>query len=433
MKRISFLVLAFGLMPAVAAAESPPVPAADPAALLKEAEEKSPLLRAARARLEASRHVASEVSAPPDPEVSLAYTNDGLSQFTLGESEFAVLSLNWTQEIRPAGKRRAAGEVAASASEAGERQLDRLRYQVLAAVKIAYADLFRIDGTAKLLEEIRATLGSLEEAARRRYDVGQGTQESVLKAQTEMLLLEAESTRLAQDRKQAESRLNAAVGRPAATPVGPAEAPLTGRLPGDAALLERVGGSESPEIAVLEAEVRRSQAQANLAMLEKRPDMFWSASYQYRGDLDPMVMGMFGVRLPLYDDRKQAQAVARAESERVAAGEDLANRLILAESELRERIAKAERADRLIGLYDQGILPQAASTLESAQVSYSVGRIGLLDILGDLKVLLEARKDRVSLEAERMQSLAELEPLVGMELVRAGDGGDAGGDHAPRP
>jgi cobalt-zinc-cadmium efflux system outer membrane protein len=429
-KRIPIVVLAFVLMAVVAAAESPPAPAADPAALLKEAEEKSPLLRAARARLEGSRHVSSEVSAPPDPEVSLAYTNDGLSQFTLGESEFAILALSWTQEIRPAGKRRAAGEAAASASEAGERQLDRLRYQVLATVKIAYADLFRIDRTARILEEIRATLGSLEETARRRYDVGQGTQESVLKAQTEMLLLDAESTRLVQDRKQAESRLNAAVGRPAATEVGPAETPLAGRLPGESALRDRVEGNESPEIAALEAEVRRSQAEAKLARLEKKPDMFWSASYQYRGDLDPMVMGMFGVRLPLYDDRKQSQAVARAESELVAAGAELANRRILAESELRELMARTERADRLIRLYDEGILPQASSTLESAQVSYSVGRIALLDILGDLKTLLEARKDRAMLEAERVQALAALEPLVGQELVGAEGAAGAGGDHA---
>ncbi|HEU5181123.1 MAG TPA: TolC family protein [Candidatus Polarisedimenticolia bacterium] len=433
MKKTPFVLLAFGLMTTLVAAENPPVPAADPAALLNEAEEKSPVLRAARARLEGSRHVASEVSAPPDPEVSLAYTNDGLSQFTLGDSEFAVLALNWTQEIRPFGKRQAAGEVAASASETGERQLDRLRYQVLSSVKIAYADLFRIDRTARILEEIRATLGSLEETARRRYDVGQGTQESVLKAQTEILLLEAESTRLAQERKQAESRLNAAVGRPAATKVGPAEVLLTGGLPVDTPLLERVDGSESPEIAVLEADVRRTQAEAKLARLEKKPDMFWSASYQYRGDLDPMVMGMFGVRLPLYADRKQAQAVARAESEVVAAGEELANRRILAESELRERVARTERADRLIGLYDQSILPQAANTLESAQVSYSVGKIGLLDILGDLKMLLEARKDRVALDVERMQALAELEPLVGLELLNAEGEAAPGGNHAQVP
>ncbi|MCI0371872.1 MAG: TolC family protein, partial [candidate division NC10 bacterium] len=220
-------------------------------------------------------------------------------------------------------------------------------------------------------------------------------------------------------------------GRSADTPVGPAEIPLRGELPEDTMLLAGEAVAGSPLIGVLEAEVRRSQASAELARLEEKPDYIWSASYQYRGDLEPMVMGMFGVRLPFYKARKQAQAVAQAESELTAARQDLASLEIQTQSAVRELSARVRRAERLLSLYSQGILPQAATTLESARSSYSVGRIGFLDLLSDLKALLEARKDEASLEAERTQALAALEPLVGRQLLEAPEGGDAaGGSHA---
>jgi outer membrane protein, heavy metal efflux system len=415
----------------VMASEPSTLPEANPTELLREAATSNPTILAAQARLEATRHAPSQAEAPPDPEVSVAYTNDGLSSFTLGESEFAVLSLNWTQEIRGSHKRRQAGEVASRSTEAAEKEVQQTRLAVLSRVKSVYADLLRLDLTAAILVEVRGLLESLEETARLRYEVGEGVQESVLKAQTQILILEAESIRVAQDRRETEARLNAAVGRAAGTPVGPAQIVLQGELPEDISSLANSALAGSPEIGVLQAEVQRFEASAELARLEQKPDYIWSASYQYRGDLDPMVMGLFGVRLPIHKAQKQAQAVAQAESEITAARQELANLQIVTQSEVRELASRAQRSGRLLALYRQGIVPQAETTLESARSSYSVGRVGFLDLLNDLKALLEARRDEVSLEAERVQALAALEPLVGREFVEAPQDGDvAGGGHA---
>src|SRR5207249_3323483 len=147
---------------------------ADLQALLREAEANSPRIRAAEARLEAARHVPSQAQAPPDPQASIAYTNVGLSRFTLGEDDFAFLSLTWTQEMPYSGKRRKAEEVANAGAEIAASDLRRIRLETLAAVKSAYADLYRLDRTAAILEETRSNLESFSEAARRRYEVGQG-------------------------------------------------------------------------------------------------------------------------------------------------------------------------------------------------------------------------------------------------------------------
>ncbi|HEU4401882.1 MAG TPA: TolC family protein [Candidatus Polarisedimenticolia bacterium] len=424
------------LLPALAFAgtEVPEAPPADLAALLHEAATGSPALRASAARLEAARAQPSQALAPPDPEASVTYLNDGVSRFTLGDSEFSALSLTWTQEVLHPGKLRRSGEAAGAGIAVAARDLDRARLEVLAAVKSGYADLYRLDEARAVLAETRAVLETLQEGARRRYEVGQGIQESVLKAQTEILRLEAESARLDQERTAAEARLNAAVGRAADTPIGAATGLPQAMLPDDADALAGAALDASPFVGRLEAEVRRGEAMVARARLDLKPDFTWSATYQYRGDLDPMVGGMFGLRLPIHRERRQAQALLQAQSELEAARHDLAAEKVKIPAAIRELVSRVERGDRLLVLIGQGLIPQAKSMLESALTSYGVGRIGFLDVLNDLTTLLRARLELASQRAERFQALAELEPLLGREVIRAApDVADAGGlDVTPR-
>lgn len=407
------------------------VPPADLAALLQEAEANSPLLLAAEARLQAARHLPSQAEAPPDPEVSVAYTNDGVSSLTLGESDMSVLALTWTQEVRRSGKRTRAREVALREADRTALDRERLRLEVAAAVKSAYADLVRLDRTAAILDQTRSILEELVQAARRRYEVGEGIQESVLKARTEVLRLEAESARVSQDRRAAEIRLNAAAGRPAGIPIGPAMSLPEGALPDAPEALSEAAAASSPEVAVLKASVRREEAGVELARAEEKPDFVWSASYQNRGGLDPLVMGMFGVRLPVHRERKQAAAVLQKESELTAARQDLAELELRTRAAVRDLVSRVERADRLLLLFGQGVVPQAQSALESARASYGVGRIGFLDLLSDVTVVLNARREMAVQESERLQALAALEPLLGRELIRVPAGpAETGGQNA---
>jgi outer membrane protein TolC len=412
------------------------LPPADLGALLREAQESSPAIRAAAARLEAAGRIPSQAGALPDPEASVGYTNDGVSGFTLGDREFSTLRLTWTQEVPYPGKRRRAAEVATFGAERTGRDLERTRLEVASAVKSAYAELYRLDRTAVVLAENRSVLESFVQVARRRYEVGEGAQENILKAQTEVLRLEAEIARVAQDRRAAELRLNAAVGRAADVGIGPATALPEAALPSDRAALSEAAAAASPEVGALQAAVRQGEAGLRLSRLNLKPDFLWSAAYDYRGDLDPMVTGMFGLRLPAYRQRKQVQAVAQAESELTAAQRDLEDRQVRIRAEVGEMISRIERAERLLMLFGQGIIPQARRTLESARASYGVGKVDMLDLLTDLTAVLGSEIEYASQEAERFQSLAALEPLLGREMIQAraepdGAGGSPGARRSP--
>jgi outer membrane protein TolC len=395
-------------------AEAPP---GDLAAFLDEAARNSPLLLAADARVEAARAVPSQTAALPDPEVGIGYTNMGLRHFTLGEDDDAFVTLSWKQEVPYPGKRRAGGDVASRRLDQTDRERERARREVFAAVKSAYAELYRLRATEAVLEETRQALDSLSEAARRRYEAGMGAQESILKAATEVVRLETEQTRVREERRAAEARLAGILGRTATVPIGPVLALPAVEPPADPESAAAAAMEGAAEILVLQAMTAEAEAALRVAELGLRPDFVWSATYDYRGDIEPMVGAMLGIRLPVYRRSKQSQAVSQAGFDLTATRRLLEDAGARVRGEALDRVAQFQRSDRLVTLIGQGLIPQARLTLDSALASYGVGRVDFLDILFDLTMLLEARVDLIAEESQRFRAAAALEALTGQPLI----------------
>jgi outer membrane protein, heavy metal efflux system len=415
---VLLIVLAAWSPKALAAVEADAgAPPTDLAALLDEASRNSPLLRAADARVEAARAVPSQAQALPDPEAGIGYTNMGLSHFTLGEDDDAFVTLSWKQELPYPGKRRAGGDVAARRVDVSGRERDRARREVYAAVKSAYADLYRLRATEEILAETRRTLESLTDAARRRYEAGMGAQESILKSATEVVRLETDETRVSEERRSTEVRLAGILGRTSSLALGPALTLPAVEPTVDPEAAAAAAAEGAPEVLVLQASVHEAEAALRVAQLGLRPDFVWSASYDYRGDIEPMVGAMLGIRLPVYRRTKQTQAVSQAEFDLAAARRLLEEAGARLRGEALERVARFQRADRLVTIVGQDLIPQARLTLDSALASYGVGRVEFLDILFDLKTLLEARVDLIAEETERFRAATGLEALTGQPLI----------------
>jgi outer membrane protein TolC len=239
--------------------------------------------------------------------------------------------------------------------------------------------------------------------------------------------LEADAARVAIDRSAAAARLSGVLGRSDNRTIGEATTLPPAIVPGDPEALVREALDRSPEIAALRAALRRSEAAMRLARLEERPEFNWSAGYGYRDTLDPVITGSFGIRLPVHRSRRQAQGSAQADDELTAAQADLDQGMARIAATARELCAHAERSDRLAELLGRGLVPQATSALEAARASYTVGRASFIDLLGDLRTLLDARDEEAEAEAERLQALAALEPIVGREIVITTPGSTSGG------
>jgi len=389
-------------------------------AILAAAEAANPEIRAFEQRLHALEHVPSQAQALPDPLASISYTNESLSELTLGSTDDSNLTVSWLQELPYPGKRRLAGDVARAEIEVAARSVETVRLRVHAEVKTLYGELYRLDRSRAILEESLKLLASFEEGTRARYETGEGVLESVLRAQTEITRLDARLATLAQERRSAVAALNAVCGRSEDARLGPAMTLPPTRW-ADRQALERMALDRSPELLTLEASVRREGRRVDLAQKDLKPDFMWGASYANRGGLDPMVMGMFGVRLPLYRQRKQDQALEQTRFEEEAARLDLESRRIGVLAEVRDLVARAERAETLTTLYRDGVLPQEQSALAAAAAAYTNAQVEFITLLDVFRSLLDDEIEYETQRAEQVQVLATLEALTGARLVLGGD------------
>ena len=92
-------------------------------------------------------------------------------------------------------------------------------------------------------------------------------------------------------------------------------------------------------------------------------------------------------------------------------------------AETRARVGEVSaslvRARDLARLYRTTVLPQAEAAARSAQASYRVGGVDFMTLLDDRMTVNRYRTELYALEADEGKAWAELEMLVGRELLDA--------------
>jgi cobalt-zinc-cadmium efflux system outer membrane protein len=387
--------------------------------LLARVDAGNPQVRAQEAWTRAALERPASLLALPDPKLSVIYTNDGLDSFSLGDSEFTNLTVGWEQEVTPRRSRSTASDLARADARVLEREGATLRARLRARVITLYADLYRIDRTSTLVAASREVLTAELAASRARYEAGQGLQEGLFRAQVELSRLDLELESNRRERRSVEIELGEAVGLEGDFSIEPVTSLPPGRLPD-----EPDTTSGAPALREAEARTERAESAVASARTSTESQFSWLAAYQFRGGLDPMIVGGFGVRLPVYKDRKQARDIARSESELEASRRDAEAATVRVRAEVRALANDAASAERSLVIYEQGIVPQSAAALEAARAALSAGRAEMSLVLDDFRKLLADRKDAVAVRVRRIQALAALEVATGQVLIDAGGTGD---------
>jgi outer membrane protein TolC len=122
---------------------------------------------------------------------------------------------------------------------------------------------------------------------------------------------------------------------------------------------------------------------------------------------------MLGVRVPLYYATRQRAGVREALARREAAVQDL--RAIRQELlfRIKDNVVQARRAEQLIAILQDAILPQARLTLESAQAGYAVGKVDFLTLLSSLLTLQDNELELHGEVVEHEKAVARIEEIIG--------------------
>lgn len=376
-----------------------------------------PDIAGAQRRYDAARQRPAQERSLPDPMVSAGWTSAGnpLPGAGLGTEPTANVGVMLSQELPFPGKRTTRAAVSSREAEAEFQQIDAARLNVTARVKHAYYALAYTRAAADVLARSQQLLSTLVKVTEERYAVGKAAQQDVIRAQTQLSLLELQAERLRQDARASEGELNALRARPPGTPVGEVDALTFIPFAGDLPALIASANQAAPMLKREQLMIDRSRLAVDLAKLDYRPDFTVSGGYAFAGDMPAMYEFRVDMTVPL-QRRKRAAAVAEQRSLQSAAEQSLDSARLELQGRIQADFEMAVTTSRLAVLYRDTVLPQARLAFESSLASYQTGAVDFLSVLTTFSMVLEYETTYFEQLAELHHAVSRLEELTGSPI-----------------
>lgn len=386
--------------------------------VVAEAVAKHPEIAAARQRYEAARQRPAQERSLPDPMVAAGYNANGRPWpgAGLGVDPTSNIGLMVTLPLPYPGKRERRAAIASREADAEFQQIEAARLSVLSRVKQAYYRLAYADAVISVLTRNRALLDTLLRVSEGRYAVGQAAQQDVIKAQTQLSILELQLERITQERATREGELNALLDRPLSSPFGAVDELLLTPFDQSLDALVAQANAHAPELQRDRVMVERSQIAVAAARREYKPDFAVSGGYYYMGAMPAMYELRLDVTLPL---QRTKRAAAVAEQLRIAdaARSTVDSTRLALQDRVQNEFRAASTSVRLAQVYRDTVLPQARLALESSMASYQTGRVDFLSVLTNFGTVLEYEMTYYAELATYHTAVSRLEEIAGAALV----------------
>lgn len=386
--------------------------------LIAEAQKKNPGVQSAQRQVEALRHRVPQAKTLPDPNVSVGWAGN-IAPFSVQKGDpSSNRAITASQTLPYPGKLKLRGEIADREAEAAYWDYEAARRKLVADVKSAYYDYFAASKAVEITQRNKDLLQKLSSIAEARYRVGKGVQQDVLRSQVEISLLAQRLTVFEQQEKTAQVRLNTLLFRdPEFTLPTPASFEPA-QLDHSLDELYTLAREQDTGLQREQRMIERNQYAVNLAQRDYRPDFSVGYMYQQRPAMQDMHGFTVTANIPIFYRTKQREAVREQTEQLTSSERSKENRQTELFFAVKQQFLLAKSSEQLLKLYSQAVVPQSSLALESSMASYQVGTVDFLTILTNFTVVLDYQVSYYRELANYQMALANLEPLVGVELTK---------------
>jgi len=381
--------------------------------LIDEALKNSPEIKASQARIEAARLKVPQAGSLPDPMFMVGYQNEGFDRYTYGDMQGSQWMFSATQQFLFPGKRKLKEEMAARDARSLEAMHELLKLKTAARVREVYFDLFAANKNLEILADKRKLLIRIEELTLSRYASGKAMQQDVVMAQTEKYMLLEKEEMLLQKIRSLEPMLSTVIGRSSGKalprPVEPEYRPFES----DLHKTIETAVEHSPEIQSRRRMIEAAETRLSMAHKEYFPDVALSGIYYNRtGEFKDMWAATATFNIPLYFSTKQKPAQMEARANVDLAKREMEATQLMIEATVSENYSMLRSSERLIEIYDKGLLPKSRQDIEQTLTAYSTGRLEVVSVIARVKTMLDYESLYWNQRVEREKALARLQAIA---------------------
>jgi cobalt-zinc-cadmium efflux system outer membrane protein len=382
------LLAAGGMAQAQARDDGEPVLEGSPAVkdFIEYAYNQNPRIKAAR---EAWRGVVEKYrlqTAYPDPSLSVTYFPDPI-ETRLGPQDW---NANLSLKVPFPGKLSKEGEVVEIEAGIARLNLDRAVRDVATSIRESLHELAYIEAAKTVAAENSRLLAHFRKVTESAYAEDRATLTDMVKAQSQTGQLQYDQLLLEDLETTEKTRLNALLSRPPDAPIGRVRLPEP--LPLAYSLEEIYAAAEAgqEEIKILAMGIAKADTQIELANYQNLPDFSLGLFYAGIGHPDTAVqpadagddaLGVqFGVTIPLWFGKNRGR-VEQARAEKRQAEALKAARIDDSRAEIRSLYFHLQNSTRIMTLYREQLLPEAARAMTLAESQVREGDTSYSDFL----------------------------------------------------
>jgi cobalt-zinc-cadmium efflux system outer membrane protein len=368
---------------------------------------ESPRVRAIRASIDVTRADVLAAQRWPNPRLTVD------RESVAGVTEHLTMA---AQPLPITGRRGLEGQAASSLVDASSNRADEAIRRARSDLRHAFAQLVSAQTRERELAAARDRLRELAEVLAKREAAGDAAGFDRLRAEREVLDVDADRAMAVADRARAQAALAGffagSVDASQIVAVDRTAAPVA--LPGLDALIERADSARGEILAL-----RKDAESAHFAL--RAADRRWvpepeiiagtKSSTVGTGDIGSVVTVQ--ASLPLFDRGKPERALAAARAAQADARIDAFRQSVRAEIAA-WRAAVLERRDAA-SRYRAAAVQSAGQIERIAQVSYDAGERGILELLDAYRTASSARVRQALLDLAAREAEIELEFVSGWE------------------
>jgi outer membrane protein TolC len=401
----------------------PDLPAADLptplSALLDEATLHNPDILGARRGWQAAAQVPSQVSTPPDPQVTLQHFSVGSPRPFAGfsNSDFAYVGFGISQDLPYPGKLKLKGEAAQQDAAISRNNLEAVRRSVLRQVKEAYYQIAYVQQTLGVLDRNGKLLEEITKIADARYRVGDGSQQDILKTQLEQTKLLREVIHHHDLMNTQQALLRKLLNRPPDSADIVTEPLVETPMPYTSDELLAKVRTEDPLVASQQETVKKQSLQVEIARKDRYPD--FSVQYMWQHTAEPFrdyYMLTFSASIPIYRRRKLNPEMTQAEEELNRSRREYESQVQTSYFDVRNQYIAMETASQMLKIYREGLIPQALAAYQAGLASYQTGSVDFETLFSSFLDVFNFDGEYWKTLMEHETALARIEQITGVPL-----------------
>ena len=388
--------------------------------LIQVAVTRSPKVKAAKARWQATIEQYPQVTALPDPMFMYGYYIRNV-ETRVGPQRHRV---SFSQTFPYPGTLDAAGEVVKKAIEIQRVKHEQVIRDLIVELKLGYHELAYLQRAVELTQQNHELVAAILTIATARYAEGKAPLNDVLKAQSQLAQLEYDLILLEELQRVEQANITGILSIPSTTALGTTVPVPYEPLDVGWVDIEKQALSKRQELRIAGLSVQKASEGIALAELQTKPMLKLDLMTIETGKAlmpdtlgsgkNPFTIG-FGITIP-WSSLKNSSKVREAQQNHEVVK---ANKHSLEDTTrvaLRKVYFRLENARRLVELYETTLIPQAGAAIEVAETWHQEGPKSITGFLETQSVWLNFNLARLRAIADYQQNLARLEQIVGGKI-----------------